>query len=52
MDGSSKFHEKIKSPYFNHYKINKNNKMVESFFPTIWSNAKNKKYFLKEYLSN
>lgn len=52
MDGSSKFHKKIKSPYFNHYKINKNNKMVESFFPTTWSNAKNKKYFLKEYLSN
>ncbi len=52
MNGSSRFHEKIKSPYFNHYKIINTNKMVESFFPTTWSNIKNKKYFLKEYLSN
>ena len=32
MDGNSKFHPKIKSPYFNHYKIFGSLKMEESFF--------------------
>ncbi len=50
MNGSSKFHNKIKSPYFNHYKINKRNEMIESFFPITWRSGIQKKYFLSDYL--
>ena len=35
MDGKSKFHPKIKSPYFNHYKKFNSLDMDESFFPII-----------------
>ena len=36
MNGNSKFSKKIKSPYFNHYKLNNTHIMHESFFPTIY----------------
>lgn len=36
MNGNSRFSKKIKSPYFNHYKLNDKLVMDESFFPTIF----------------
>jgi len=37
MNGNSKFSKKIKSPYFNHYKLNNKLIMEDTFFPTIYS---------------
>ena len=50
MDGNSKFHPKIKSPYFNHYKIFGSLKMEESFFPITWSRKKKVSKFIKNYI--
>ena len=52
MDGSSKFHNKIKSPYFNHYKINNSNRMLETFFPITWTKNKKKFFFINKYLKD
>ena len=49
MDGKSTFHDKIKSPYFNHYKLLNSNKMDETFFPTIWMSNRDTKINLKKY---
>ena len=50
MNGNSKFHPKIKSPYFNHYKLFGSLKMEESFFPITWSKNKKQSKFIKNYL--
>ncbi len=50
MDGKSKFHPKIKSPFFNHYKKFDSLAMEESFFPITWSKKKNKIRFIDKYL--
>lgn len=52
MNGSSKFHKTIKSPYFNHYKLDNTDKMLDCFFPTVWSSNKNSLKFKKKYLSS
>jgi phytanoyl-CoA hydroxylase len=49
MPGNSIFHKKIKSPYFNHYKLINSSKMYETFFPTTWSKNR-KNFFLTDYL--
>ena len=46
MNGNSKFHNRIKNPHFNHYKILNSSKMDETFFPVTWH--KNKKVFFKD----
>ena len=50
MNGKSKFHKKIKSPCFNHYKLINSDKMEETFFPITWSKFKKVK-FKQQYLS-
>lgn len=50
MNGNSKFHPKIKSPYFNHYKLFDSLKMEESFFPITWSKNNKQSKFIKKYL--
>lgn len=52
MDGKSKFHPKIKSPYFNHYKKFNSLDMDESFFPITWSNKGKKTKFIKNYINS
>jgi ectoine hydroxylase-related dioxygenase (phytanoyl-CoA dioxygenase family) len=39
MNGSSRFSKKIKSPYFNHYKLDKKIIIDNSFFPNIYSKS-------------
>jgi phytanoyl-CoA hydroxylase len=51
MNGNSKFHSSIKSPYFNHYKIFNSLKMEESFFPITWSKNNKISKFIKNYLN-
>ena len=46
MNGNSRFHNRIKNPHFNHYKILNSSKMDETFFPVTWH--KNKKVFFKD----
>ena len=46
MNGNSRFHNRIKNPHFNHYKILNSSKMDETFFPVTW--RKNKKIFFKD----
>jgi ectoine hydroxylase-related dioxygenase (phytanoyl-CoA dioxygenase family) len=50
MNGNSKFHPEIKSPYFNHYKLFGSLKMEESFFPIIWSKQNIISKFIKSYI--
>jgi len=50
MNGNSKFHKKIKSPYFNHYKKFESTMMEESFFPVTWSENSYRSKFIKSYL--
>ena len=50
MNGNSKFHPKIKSPYFNHYKFFGSLKMEESFFPITWSQQNIISKFIKNYI--
>ncbi len=50
MSGNSKFHSKIKSPYFNHYKKFGSQKMEESFFPITWNKLNKQSKFIKKYL--
>jgi ectoine hydroxylase-related dioxygenase (phytanoyl-CoA dioxygenase family) len=52
MNGKSKFHKKIKSPYFNHYKKFDSTTMEESFFPITWSENSYRSLFIKKYLKN
>ena len=52
MDGKSKFHTKIKSPYFNHYKKFGSILMEESFFPITWSKNSYRSEFIKGYLKD
>ena len=49
MNGNSKFHDRIKNPHFNHYKILNSSKMDETFFPVTWHKSK-KVYFKDKYL--
>ena len=46
MNGNSKFHNRIKNPHFNHYKVLNSSKMDETFFPVTWH--KSKKVFFKD----
>ena len=50
MRGNSKFHPRIKSPYFNHYKLFESQKMEESFFPITWSKNDFTSKFIKNYI--
>ena len=52
MNGKSKFHKKIKSPYFNHYKKFDSTTMEESFFPITWSENSYRSLFIKKYQKN
>ena len=52
MDGKSKFHKKIKSPYFNHYKKFGSVQMEESFFPITWSKKSYRSEFIKSFLKD
>ena len=49
MNGNSKFHNRIKNPHFNHYKILNSSKMDETFFPVTWHKSK-KVFFKDKYL--
>ena len=49
MNGNSKFHNRIKNPHFNHYKIFNSLKMDETFFPITWHKSK-KTFFKDKYL--
>ena len=49
MNGNSKFHNRIKNPHFNHYKIFNSSKMDETFFPVTWHKSK-KVFFKDKYL--
>jgi len=49
MNGNSKFHNRIKNPHFNHYKILNSSKMNETFFPVTWHRSK-KVFFKDKYL--
>ena len=50
MNGNSRFHPTIKSPYFNHYKLYNTLRMEESFFPITWSKTKkNISKFIKNF---
>ena len=49
MNGNSKFHDRIKNPHFNHYKILNSSKMDETFYPVTWHKSK-KVYFKDKYL--
>ncbi len=50
MNGNSKFHKSIKSPYFNHYKIFNKTDMDDTFFPLVWSKSKKNLNFVNKYL--
>ena len=49
MNGNSRFHNRIKNPHFNHYKILNSSKMDETFFPVTWHKSK-KVFFKDKYL--
>ena len=49
MNGNSKFHNRVKNPHFNHYKIFNSSKMDETFFPITWHKSK-KVFFKDKYL--
>jgi len=50
MNGKSKFHPKIKNPFFSRYKKFDSLSMDESFFPITWSKKAKKKRFIDKYI--
>ena len=45
MSGNSQFHQTIKSPFYNRYKLHNSNRMLDEFFPKTWSKKKDKNLY-------